>query len=161
MRVMRRVLLLAALWLVFAVASVGVGFTAAGLIEGPLATVAGPRAAAATTPATANGPSATASAADPPPSGATRGITTAGGYVSGVCEAGLIRLSASPEPGWELVELSNSDAEDDPDGLRGGDVEFEQAGPGTGTVSVEAWCSGGIPRFVVEADQDDEFDEDD
>jgi hypothetical protein len=160
---MRRVLLLAALWLVFAVASVGVGFTAAGLIEGPLATVAGPRAvaAAATTPATAKGPSATASAAGPLPSGATRGIATAGGYVSGVCEGGLIRLSASPEPGWELVELSNSDTEDDPDGLRGGDVEFEQAGAGTGAVSVEAWCSDGIPTFVVEADQDDAFDDDD
>jgi hypothetical protein len=160
---MRRVLLLAALWLVFAVASVGVGFTAAGLIEGPLATVVGPQAVAAvaSAPATATGPSGDASAADPLPSGATRGIATAGGYVSGVCEDGLIRLSASPEPGWELVELANSDADDDADGLRGGDVEFEQAGAGTGTVSVEAWCSGGIPTFVVEADQDDALEEDD
>lgn len=78
----------------------------------------------------------------------TRGISTAGGYVSGTCADGLVRVSASPNPGWELKDIS-------PPGRVEGEAEFEETGEGEGKVEVDVRCSGGKPTFLVQAETDD------
>jgi hypothetical protein len=148
---------LAALWALFAAASVGVGFAAAGLVGDPFSDPAGTTVAAAP-PATDSRPTGTAS---PRPTGssvssprATRtgaatdaeptvhSVTTRGGFVAGSCRAGLVTVSASPAIGWQI---------DDVDGGQVADarVRFE-ATSGDGRVEVHSWCSGGAAKFSVD-----------
>jgi hypothetical protein len=78
-----------------------------------------------------------------PGSGAsTLGIDTVAGYVSATCTSGIIRMSASPNPGWEVSELSAPN--------RLGEVKFEQTRGPEGEIGVAARCEGGRPNFVVD-----------
>lgn len=162
-RVNRR-LALVAVWALFAAAAVGVGFGAAGLVGDPFtdgevgsATAAG--SPSSVTPAPASS-SPTGSSAEATPDGTgttkvstpddrqrevTRSVTTRGGFVSGTCRGGLVRLSAAPEVGWAIDDLdSGARAE--------ARVRFERADDGDGRVEVRARCSGGVPRFEVRDD---------
>ncbi len=159
-----------ALWLLFAATGVAAGFGATRLLEGPTARAApavaaerepldrtivtAPPPTGATTspnrrqsgfPAPSSAPrlDATSSPAPTPASGgSTLGIDTVAGYVSGTCASGVIRMSASPKPGWEVSELS-------PPG-RMGEAEFEQAQEPGGEIGVNAWCEDGRPTFAVD-----------
>src|SRR3990170_9094758 len=138
----RRFALVAA-WALFAAASVGVGFAAAGLVGDPFTDggVAAPAAGGSGgTPSTS--PSASPSSpgsTSPQPGGSgtvadvTRSVTTRGGFVSGTCRAGLVRLSASPAVGWEIDDL-----DDEPE--REARVRFERVDDGDGRVEVRAGC---------------------
>lgn len=184
---------LVAVWVLFAATAVGVGFTAAGLIEEPRAAAASPDMPVATTPpggarrsraavppgstpsvsaqqegpnAESLGPSATGQATTGRGSGSpstsstqqapsiTKGISTVGGYVSGTCSWGVVRMSASPNAGWVLAELSGP-------GKERAKAEFEQAGQGGAKVEVEAWCQGGRPAFAVDGEDGDSETDDD
>jgi hypothetical protein len=197
---------LVALWAVFAAASVGVGFGAAGLVGTPFtdtgSTGSSPSAidvlssapaitatADATTPSgDSASPGETSKSASPRSAGASRAtsapgsraagtksssprstrtrssggggsggskgggaaltrgsVDTAGGYVSGTCQSGLISLSASPAVGWQLDDVSAGRRVE-------GEAKFEQSGDGDGKVQVTAWCASGKPRFSVESD---------
>ncbi len=160
-----------ALWLLFAATGVAAGFGATRLLEGPTAraapadlaerepqdrtTVTAPPPTGATTspagrqsgfPAPSSAPSLEATTSSPAPTpasaGFTLGIDTVAGYVSGTCASGVIRMSASPKPGWEVSELS-------PPG-RMGEAEFEQTPEPGGEIGVNAWCEGGRPTFAVD-----------
>ena len=162
---MDRRVALGVLWALFAAASVGVGFGAAGLVSDPFTDSGGelgPVAAPATTTATgpsetpressSAGPTGTAKPSERPStassstaaSGETvvRGYSTRGGFVSGSCRNGLVAVSASPAVGWSL---------DDVDGGRREEarVRFERS-DGEGRVEVTAWCERGVPRFAAE-----------
>ena len=181
---------LVAVWVLFAATAVGVGFTAAGLIEEPRAAAAGPEMPVATTPpagarrsraavppgqtpsasaqqegpnAESVGPTAAGEATTAEGSGTpstqqgpsiTKGISTVGGYVSGTCSWGVMRMSASPNAGWVLAELSGPEEER-------AKAEFEQAGQGGAKVEVEAWCQGGKPAFAVDGEDGDSETDDD
>jgi hypothetical protein len=148
---------LAAVWALFAAASVGVGFAAAGLVGDPFSDPAG--VAAAAPPAAGSRP--TSGTASPRPTGSSESsprptgpgaatdpeptvhsVTTRGGFVAGSCRAGLVTVSASPAIGWQI---------DDVDGGQVGDarVRFE-ATSGDGRVEVHSWCSGGTAKFSVD-----------
>lgn len=157
---MDRRLALVAAWALFAVASVGVGFGAAGLVGDPF-TDGGVTAPAASgsgdSPGTSTPTSSTpTSSTSPTPSDSPsstsstvadvqRSVTTRGGFVSGTCRSGLVRLSASPALGWEIDDL-----DDEPE--RQARVRFERVDDGDGRVEVQAGCVDGTPRFVVEDD---------
>jgi hypothetical protein len=151
---------LVALWVVFAAASVGVGFGAAGLVGDPFTdpggnqvTLSGDRSSAGPSSA----PSASSSSASPSPShtrSATprsasapapvvRSLTTRGGLVVGSCSRALVTVSAAPTVGWEVEDLDGGPAEE-------ARVRFERTGDGDGRVEVRARCAGGLPRLSVE-----------
>jgi hypothetical protein len=153
---------LGVLWALFAAASVGVGFGAAGLVSDPFTDSGsdiGPVAVPATSSSTGTtagespsaSPSGTATPSDRASSGSpaatagetvVRGFSTRAGFVSGSCRAGLVAVSASPAVGWSL---------DDVDGGRRDQarVRFEHS-DGEGRVEVTAWCERGVPRFSAE-----------
>ena len=151
--------MLAALWLVFAVAAVGVGFGAAGLVGDPFTdgdvgttTSAGgsPSGPAGTPTPTGSSPSAAAPSSTPPSGGAsgrqvTRTQITRGGQVTGACEDGLVRLSAAPEIGWEVDDLDAGAREE-------ARARFERVDDGDGKVEVRATCVDGTPAFTVRDD---------
>jgi hypothetical protein len=164
---------LVALWALFAAASVGVGFGAAGLVGDPFTdpggaqvTVAdaGDPGAAGDTSGPSSPPSSSASPSDssttPAPSrtrsatpsatGTTaaaapvvRSLTTRGGLVSGSCTRGLVTVSAAPTVGWAIKDVDGGPA-------REARVRFEPTGDGDGRVEVRARCVGGVPHFSVE-----------
>jgi hypothetical protein len=150
---------LAALWALFAAASVGVGFAAAGLVGDPFSDPAGVTAAAAHPPSTESGPTSgtasprptgssassprptrTGAATDPEPT--VHSVTTRGGFVAGSCRDGLVTVSASPAIGWQIDDVDGGQVVD-------ARVRFE-ATSGDGRVEVHSWCSGGTARFSVE-----------
>jgi len=152
---MDRRLALVAAWVLFAVASVGVGFGAAGLVGDPF-TDGGVTAPAASGSGDGPGTSTPTSSTSPTPSASPssttstvadvqRSVTTRGGFVSGTCRSGLVRLSASPALGWEVDDL-----DDEPE--RQARVRFERVDDGDGRVEVQASCVGGTPHFAVEDD---------
>src|SRR5688500_7503508 len=115
---MDRRLALVAAWVLFAVASVGVGFGAAGLVGDPFTDggVAAPGAAsgsgdgtATPTPTSSTSPTSSASPTSTAPTVADvqRSVQTRGGSVFGTCRSGLVRLSASPAVGWEIDDLDD------------------------------------------------------
>jgi hypothetical protein len=149
---------LAGVWALFAAASVGVGFAAAGLVGDPFSDPAGV-AAAAPPPAaggrpTSNTPAAGptgSSASSPRPTGTgdatgpeptVRSITTRGGFVAGSCRAGLITVSASPAIGWQIKDVDHGQVAD-------ARVRFEATGS-DGRVEVHGWCSGDTAKFSVD-----------
>ena len=149
---------LAAVWALFAAASVGVGFAAAGLVGDPFSDPAGV-AAAAPPPSTGSRP--TSGTASPRPTGSSvsghrptgsgqatgpeptvHSVTTRGGFVAGSCRAGLVTVSASPAIGWQIDDLDGGQVVD-------ARVRFEATG-GDGRVEVHSWCSGGAAKFSVD-----------
>ena len=149
---------LAAVWALFAAASVGVGFAAAGLVGDPFSDPAGATAAAAPP---AEGSPPTSSTASPRPTGSSvsspnptrtgattdpeptvHSVTTRGGFVAGSCRAGLVTVSASPAIGWQIDDVDGGQVTD-------ARVRFEATG-GDGRVEVHSWCSGGTAKFSVD-----------
>ena len=149
---------LAAVWALFAVASVGVGFAAAGLVGDPFSDPAGVTVAAAPPAAGTRPPSGTASprptgssvssprptrtgaTADPEPT--VHSVTTRGGFVAGSCRDGLVTVSASPAIGWQIDDVDGGQVVD-------ARVRFEATG-GDGRVEVHSWCSAGTATFSVD-----------
>jgi hypothetical protein len=149
---------LAAVWALFAAASVGVGFAAAGLVGDPFSDPAGVTAAAAPPAAGSRPTSSTASprptdssvssprptgsgqATDPEPT--VHSVTTRGGFVAGSCRAGLVTVSASPAIGWQIDDVDGGQVTD-------ARVRFE-ATSGDGRVEVHSWCSGGTAKFSID-----------
>jgi hypothetical protein len=138
---------LAAVWALFAAASVGVGFAAAGLVGDPFSNPTGVSAAAVPPPAAGSrptsgtaSPTGTAAAADPEPT--VHSVTTRGGFVAGSCRAGLVTVSASPAIGWQIKDVDSGQVVD-------ARVRFEATG-GDGRVEVHSWCSGGTAKFSVD-----------
>lgn len=165
MDVVDRRLALVALWAVFAVAAVGVGFGAAGLVSDPLtdsssqgavpfAPVGDPPTPSATGPSPASstpGPSGSTGASPTPDDGAgagaeRRSLSTRGGLVFAVCRLGLVRLSASPAVGWGIDDIDRRFT-------REARVRFEGSGDDDSRVEVRSSCVGGVPRFVLEDDR--------
>jgi hypothetical protein len=148
---------LAGVWALFAAASVGVGFAAAGLVGDPFSDPAG--VAAAAPPSTA-GSRSTSGPATPRPSGPSvssprpagtsdtdpeptvHSVTTRGGFVAGSCRAGLVTVSASPAIGWQIEDVDGGQVTD-------ARVRFETT-DGDGRVEVHSWCAGGTARFSVD-----------
>lgn len=156
---MNRRLALVALWVVFAVAAVGVGFAAAGLVEGPftdsLSTQAGGDGSSVlpTTPAptgppatshspTTRPPGSTSSATDGP-STVTRSVSTRGGVVIARCTGQLVSVSASPAVGWRLDDYTQGRVEE-------AKVRFAASGGDGERVEVKATCEHGAPVFELE-----------
>jgi hypothetical protein len=158
---------LAAVWALFAAASVGVGFGAAGLVGDPFSdpgsvTAVAPvttstPAPAASTPAPSHtrsdrpSPSRTAvphpeTSTPPADQPLVRSVTTRGGYVAGSCRSGLVTVSASPAVGWRIDEVDGGPTEE-------AEVKFKRSN-GEGEVQVKARCAGGDTRFEVEDDHD-------
>jgi len=135
---------LAALWALFAAASVGVGFAAAGLVGDPFSDPAGVTAAAAPRPTDSSvsspRPTGSGQATDPEPT--VHSVTTQGGFVAGSCRAGLVTVSASPAIGWQIDDVDGGQVVD-------ARVRFEATG-GDGRVEVHSWCSGGTAKFSVD-----------
>jgi hypothetical protein len=169
----RRVTLVA-LWAVFAVASVSVGFAAASMVSDPftdvdttseVANLAGPAGDPFTDPTTTADPTGTASPSPGqapsktptggPSSGSTqepgnssvavkRGIPTRGGYVSATCRNGLVSVGAAPALYWQVDSRT-------PPAVRTGRVRLEPAQDANGErVEVTATCSNGIPAFTTD-----------
>jgi hypothetical protein len=167
-----RRLTLVALWAVFAVASVGVGFAAASMVSDPftdvdttsqvsdLAGPAGdpftdptttPRPTSSTSPSTGDKPSKSPTGGSsaggtksPNNSSATvkRGIPTRGGYVSATCRNGLVSVGAAPALYWQVESRTSP-------GVRTGRVRLEPATNANGErVEVTATCASGIPAFT-------------
>jgi hypothetical protein len=164
---------LVALWALFAAASVGVGFGAAGLVGDPFtdpggdqvgvadagdssspapsatsatsATSAPSSSATSTTPAPGRTGSATPRATGTPATAApvVRSLTTRAGLVSGSCTRGLVTVSAAPSVGWAIKDVDGGPTQE-------ARVRFEPTGDGDGRVEVRARCVGGVPRFSVE-----------
>jgi len=148
---------LAGVWALFAAASVGVGFGAAGLVGDPFSDPAGV-AAAAPPPAGDRPTSVTptpgptgSSVGSPRPTGTGDGagpeptvhsVTTRGGFVAGSCRAGLVTVSASPAIGWQIKDVDSGQVAD-------ARVRFEATG-GDGRVEVHGWCSGDTAKFSVD-----------
>jgi hypothetical protein len=149
---------LAGVWAVFATASVGVGFAAAGLVGDPFSDPAGVAAAA---PPPASGSRPTTGTATPGPTGSSvssarptgtgaatdpeptvHSVTTRGGFVAGSCRAGLVTVSASPAIGWQIKDVDRGQVAD-------ARVRFEATG-GDGRVEVHGWCAGGTATFSVD-----------
>ena len=149
---------LAAVWALFAVASVGVGFAAAGLVGDPFSDPAGVAAAApppaaggrstSATPTTGptgssvSSPRPTRAGATAEPEPTVHSVTTRGGFVAGSCRAGLVTVSASPAIGWQIDDVDGGQVVD-------ARVRFEATG-GDGRVEVHSWCSGGAAKFSVD-----------
>jgi hypothetical protein len=149
---------LAAVWALFAAASVGVGFAAAGLVGDPFSdptrvTAAAPPPSAGSRPTSGTAsprptgssvssprPTGTGQATDPEPT--VHSVTTRGGFVAGSCRAGLVTVSASPAIGWQIDDVDGGQVVD-------ARVRFEAIG-GDGRVEVHSWCSGGTAKFSVE-----------
>lgn len=161
---MRSRLGLVALWALFAAASVGVGFVAAGLVGDPFTDPGGNQvtladagdpggagdssspspSASSTTPAPSRKTTATPSTSGTPDAApVVRSITTRGGLVSGSCTHGRVTVSAAPSVGWEIKDLDGGPAEE-------ARVRFERTHDGDGRVELRARCVGGVPRFSVE-----------
>jgi len=158
-----RRLALISVWALFAAASVGVGFGAAGLVGDPFTDSGAGVVTAAGSPTQSSGtPTPSESSGSPSPSsspaetegssapggtpeGVTRSITTRGGLVYGTCRNGLVRLSAAPAVGWEIDDL-DEEADTEPQ------ARFERVDDGDGRVEVSAVCAAGVPRFSVEDD---------
>ncbi len=152
---------LVALWAVFAAASVGVGFGAAGLVADPFTATGGdqvtladsrgandsaaPLASGSTTPAPRRTGSASPSSGGTPvaPAPVVRSLTTRGGLVSGSCTRGLVTVSAAPTVGWSIKDVEGGPTQE-------ARVRFERTGDGEGRVEVRAHCVGGVPRFSVQ-----------
>ena len=150
------------LWVLFALAAVGVGFAAAGLVDDPLTrSVAVQPATDAEGTGGSNGPSASPS---PLPSGTasspsgspqptdsaqptgqvTRSLSTVGGLVTATCAQGRVRLAASPALGWEIDDLDSGFRSDSR-------VRFEPSADGDGRVEVRAQCTdSGVPSFELD-----------
>jgi len=147
---------LAAVWALFAAASVGVGFAAAGLVGDPFSDPAGATVAAAPpsgdpTSGTASSRPTGSSVSSPHPTGSgqatgpeptVHSVTTRGGFVAGSCRAGLVTVSASPAIGWQIDDVDGGQVVD-------ARVRFEATG-GDGRVEVHSWCSGGAAKFSVD-----------
>jgi hypothetical protein len=149
---------LAAVWALFAAASVGVGFAAAGLVGDPFSDPTGVSAAAPPPSASSRPTSGTASprptgssVSSPRPTGSgqatgpeptVHSVTTRGGFVAGSCRAGLVTVSASPAIGWQIDDVDGGQVVD-------ARVRFEATG-GDGRVEVHSWCSGGAAKFSVD-----------
>jgi hypothetical protein len=146
---------LVALWALFAAASVGVGFGAAGLVGDPFTDPGGNQV---TLSGTGDSPSAGSSTSPPATPSQTRGatprsstaptpvvrsLTTRGGLVVGSCSRTLVTVSAAPTVGWAIEDLDGGPAQE-------ARVRFERTGDGDGRVEVRARCVGGSPRFSVE-----------
>ena len=147
---------LAALWALFAAASVGVGFAAAGLVGDPFSDPAGTTVAAAPpgagptsgpagprptgSSASSPRPTRTGAATDPEPT--VHSVSTRGGFVAGSCRARLVTVSASPAIGWQIDDVDGGQVVD-------ARVRFE-ATSGDGRVEVHSWCSGGTAKFSVD-----------
>jgi hypothetical protein len=157
----RRVTLVA-LWAVFAVASVSVGFAAASMVSDPFTDVnttgevsdlAGPGGSPGTEPdgrpsADPTGtPSPSAGTTKPTnnsPSTVKRGIATRGGYVSATCRDGLVSMGAAPAVYWVVDSRTLGRTQT-------GRVRLEPAQDANGErVEVTATCPGGIPAFTTE-----------
>jgi hypothetical protein len=148
---------LVALWALFAAASVGVGFGAAGLVGDPFTDPGGDQvtlgdpgdssSAGTSSPSDTGSPSSSPSrSATPRASAATpviRSLTTRGGLVSGSCTRGLVTISAAPTVGWAIDDVDGGPTQE-------ARVRFERTGDGDGRVEVRAWCAGAVPRFSVE-----------
>jgi hypothetical protein len=143
---------LAGLWALFAAASVGVGFLAAGLVGHPFSDPAGvavaapPPAGSRPTSVTPTPGSTGSSVSSPRPTGAgpeptVHSVTTRGGFVAGSCRAGLVTVSASPAIGWQIKDVDSGQVVD-------ARVRFEATG-GDGRVEVHGWCSGDTAKFSV------------
>jgi hypothetical protein len=152
---------------VFAVASVSVGFAAASVVGDPFTDVgatsdaaglAGPGNQPVTEPdlsettdptSTASHtatPSKTPTGSKTPSSSATvkRGIPTRGGYVSATCRGGLVSVGAAPAVWWEVESLT-------PGRLQTARVRLQPSHDANGErVEVTASCRGGIPTFIPE-----------
>src|SRR6185295_11447269 len=77
---------------------------------------------------------------EPETTSRTRGINTAGGYVSGTCRGRLATVSASPAVGWRIDGIDAGPDEE-------AKVKFRKSGDGEGEVEVRVRCSGGVPTF--------------
>ena len=158
---------LTALWVVFAVASVSVGFAAASVVGDPFTDVGATSEAGLAEPGNqpVTGPDAT-NTTDPTspashtatpsktPSGSTksasgsatvkRGIPTRGGYVSATCRGGLVSVGAAPAVWWLVESLT-------PGRVQTARVRLEPSHDANGErVEVTASCRGGIPTFIPE-----------
>lgn len=186
---MKRTLALLAVWIVFAVTAVGVGFAASGFIDQPFAAAAGvavpeeasPAGGAATNPTTAATPPTTLrtptqtppqtpprtptpttptptttprtttrpssggrpTATAPGSPTTTRSVNTEAGYVGARCTRGLVTVSASPAPGWQLNGISAPGQDE-------GEVEFEQSGDGEASIEITALCGVSGPTLTVQ-----------
>ncbi len=159
---------LVGLWLAFAVAAVGVGFGASGLVDDPFTGASGsvenvndptPSRTATPSGSSSTSPSPSASATSSPSSTATGGAsagpvtrtkTTSGGSIVAQCRGGLVSVSASPAVGWELDDIDRGRS-------REARVRFERGdGDDKGRVDVRVRCSGGRPTFAVEERADDD-----
>jgi hypothetical protein len=152
----RRVTLFA-LWAVFAVASVSVGFAAASVVSDPFTDVSTtsdvpdlaepgdspvtePGAAASTSPST-HKPTPTTTPGNS--STVKRGISTRGGYVSATCRGGLVSVGAAPSVYWQVESYT-------PGRLQTGRVRLQPAHDANGErVEVTASCPGGTPAFTT------------
>jgi hypothetical protein len=149
---------LVALWAVFAVASVSVGFAAKGMVSDPFtdvgstadaSTLAGPGDTPVTEPDLPAGGATTTAAPSTKPSSTTSsaprtvrgGIPTQGGYVSGTCQGGLVSVGAAPAVYWKVVSFTSGP-------VRTARVRLEPAQNAQGErVDVTASCHGGNPVF--------------
>jgi hypothetical protein len=159
---------LTALWVVFAVASVSVGFAAASVVGDPFtdvgttseaADLAGPgnqpvtepnatKTTDPTSPASHTAtPSKTPSPSTTPSSGSAtvkRGISTRGGYVSATCRGGLVSVGAAPAVWWEVESRT-------PGRVQTARVRLQPSHDANGErVEVTASCRGGVPTFIPE-----------
>jgi hypothetical protein len=115
----------------------------------PTRTVTAPRVAPSA-PRSTSRPTPSATRVTTRPAASTRGISTAGGYVSATCTGSLTRVSASPNPGWELKDISEP-------GRSEGEAEFERTGDGgDSTVEVAVRCVDGKPVFTVQSEAEAE-----
>ena len=109
----------------------------------PGATASAPAPAAPQASTAAPAPTTSRSPGQSPgTASSTLGIETVAGYVSATCGSGVIRMSASPNRGWEVTELSAPGPV--------GRAEFEQTREPEGELNVDAWCDGGRPAFAVD-----------
>jgi hypothetical protein len=159
---------LTALWVVFAVASVSVGFAAASVVGDPFTDVgtsspaggfAGPGNESVTEPdptKTADPTSPASHTATPSrtPSGSTTsgsgsatvkgGISTRGGYVSATCRGGLVSVGAAPAVWWQVESRT-------PGRVQSARVRLQPSHDANGErVEVTASCRGGKPTFIYE-----------
>jgi hypothetical protein len=156
---------LTALWVVFAVASVSVGFAAASVVGDPFtdvgttseaADLAEPGNQPVTEPGATKTTAPTSPAATPSktPSGSTkttgvsatvkRGIPTRGGYVSATCRGGLVSVGAAPAVWWQVESLT-------PGRVQTARVRLQPSHDANGErVEVTASCRGGVPTFIPE-----------
>lgn len=159
---------LTALWVVFAVASVSVGFAAASVVGEPFTDVGttseaagpgnepvtepgptkttGPTSPASHTAKPSKTPSASTGSTTPGSGSATvkGGIPTRGGYVSATCRGGLVSVGAAPAVWWQVESFT-------PGRVKTARVRLQPSHDANGErVEVTASCRGGIPTFIPE-----------